>query len=581
MGDDTPTPGFARVDRRAADYLKQSFAQVTNPPIDPERERLVVDLRVHVGRRSPLLGGMPHSPRMVRLVRPLVVDPAAIVEAIRELGSGRVVTLDATWPADAGPDGLARALDRLAEEALRAARRGAAAVIVSDRNLTLDRLPLPSVFAVGAVHSALTEAGLRGRTDVIAESADVLDVHALAMTLAAGARAVHPWLAIELAAEVAGTRGAEGLTASLTTSATCSTRSSRGFARRSRGWASAPSPRMSAVPSSRRWTSRRRSSLGASRPLSAGRGPSGSTCSRRSSLPDARLPVRLRGSRQPRRPPRPAGLPPREPRLPDPGLARFRSDGEHHLFAPRIVAAIQGLAGTVDGPGSDLASYRAAVGRDVPAVVRDRLEIRPVGAPPCDSRRRGGAGARHRPTARGQRDERRGALARGPPGPDDRHAAGRRHREHRRGRRGPRLVRTGPGRRAPGRPDQAGRLGAIRGDRDVSRPGRAARDQDGPGLEARRGRSAARPEGDRLHRGPPARPGGPGVHQPAAPSRHLLDRGPRPAHRRPAGDQPDGEDRREARRVARRRHHRRGRHQGRRRLHPPRRRRRRNRAHRP
>ena len=75
-----------------------------------------------------------------------------------------------------------------------------------------DRLPIPSILGAGAIHTALMEAGLRGRTDLVVDAADVLDVHAMAMLLAVGATAVHPRLAIELAAELAGTRGAETMT---------------------------------------------------------------------------------------------------------------------------------------------------------------------------------------------------------------------------------------------------------------------------------------------------------------------------------------------------------------------------------
>src|SRR4029079_19412341 len=71
MGDDTPTPGRARLDRPVADHLRQAFAQVTNPAIDPERERVVMDLRVELGRRPALLGGPPRGPRTVRLARPI------------------------------------------------------------------------------------------------------------------------------------------------------------------------------------------------------------------------------------------------------------------------------------------------------------------------------------------------------------------------------------------------------------------------------------------------------------------------------------------------------------------------------
>ena len=112
-----------------------------------------------------------------------------------------------------------------------------------------------------------------------------------------------------------------------------------------------------------------------------------------------------------------------------------------------------------------------------------------------------------------------------------------------------------PGRRRPPprRPDQAGRLGSVRGDRHLPGPGRPARDQDRPGLEARRGRPAPGPEGHGLHRGAASRAARPELHQPAAAPRHLLDRGPGPADRRPAGDQPARPDRGQARRRPRRR----------------------------
>ena len=104
MGDDTPTPGLGRVDRPVADHLRQSFAQVTNPPIDPERERAVMDMRVDLGRRPALLGGPPRvtrRARTLRLDRPVVADLDALLDAF----PGKVGRLDATWdPAgEAGP----------------------------------------------------------------------------------------------------------------------------------------------------------------------------------------------------------------------------------------------------------------------------------------------------------------------------------------------------------------------------------------------------------------------------------------------------------------------------------------------
>ena len=206
MGDDTPTPGRARLDRPVADHLRQAFAQVTNPAIDPERERIVMDLRVELGRRPPLLGGPPRAPRTMRLERPVVVDLDGLLAAAGSgdgpgRGSGRSMRPGIRR---AGPEGLRGALDRLAAEAVTAARRDAEVLVLTDAACSLDRLPVPSILAVGAVHTALTGAGLRGRADLVVSAVDILDVHAMAMVLAVGATAVHPRLAIELAGRAGG-----------------------------------------------------------------------------------------------------------------------------------------------------------------------------------------------------------------------------------------------------------------------------------------------------------------------------------------------------------------------------------------
>ena len=86
MGDDTPTPALGRIDRPVADHLRQAFAQVTNPPIDPERERAVMDLRVELGRRPALLGGPPAGSRTIRLERPFLADLAGRPPRLRRPG---------------------------------------------------------------------------------------------------------------------------------------------------------------------------------------------------------------------------------------------------------------------------------------------------------------------------------------------------------------------------------------------------------------------------------------------------------------------------------------------------------------
>src|SRR5260221_7694185 len=117
MGDDTPTPGRGRLDRPIADHLRQAFAQVTNPAIDPERERVVMDLRGELGRRPALLGGIPRAPRTGRLQRPIVADFDGLLLALPGRGV-TIRTLDATWDPALGEAGLGAALDRLARDAV-------------------------------------------------------------------------------------------------------------------------------------------------------------------------------------------------------------------------------------------------------------------------------------------------------------------------------------------------------------------------------------------------------------------------------------------------------------------------------
>jgi glutamate synthase domain-containing protein 2/glutamate synthase domain-containing protein 1/glutamate synthase domain-containing protein 3 len=387
MGDDTPTPGRARLDRPVADHLRQAFAQVTNPAIDPERERIVMDLRVELGRRPALLGGPPREPRTVRIGRPFVVDLDGLLEAVRGAharsrrgGAARIAGLDATWEAAAGTAGLADALDRLATEAVRASRRGAEVLVLTDASATTDRIVVPSILATGAVHTALTDAGHRGRTDIVVSAADVLDVHAMAMLLAVGATVVHPRLAIELAAELAGTRGAEALTPADTVAnlvAAFEAGLRKTLARMG----------ISAVASY----------IGGSLIDVVDLDPAvvGRCFPTAAAWPGGTTFEDLAGRQLRRRTAAlalPEPLPGREPRLPDPGFARFRADGEAHLFSPRIATEIETLAGVgeprlaevgeASTPPVDietaLARYRAGLARPAAgrAVPRDDLRVR-------------------------------------------------------------------------------------------------------------------------------------------------------------------------------------------------------------
>ena len=410
-------------------------------PIDPERERVVMDLRVELGRRPALLGGPPRGPRTAA---PRAADrrrPRRRCSTRSARGGRRVrdARRDVAGRRRARPASPA-ALDRLARRGRRRAPRPDVEVlVVSDAALSLDRLPVPSILAAGAVHTALTDAGLRGRTDLVVDAADILDVHAMAMALAVGATAVHPRLAIELAAELAGTRGAEALTPA---------RRRRQPARRLRG-RPAQDPRPDGHQRRRRRTSAAslfddvdlapRSSRAASR-----RRPPGPAGRRFADLAERAAPPPRRRARDPPTRARPRAAPA------GPGLRPVprRRRGPPVRAADRQ-ARSRSLSGVAPTPtsrvGIDAAlgplSRRPGRGRRR-AVRAARRAPRPrASATPSRSTEVEDARVDRAPVRR-LGDERRRAVARGAPGADDRHPAGRRRREHRRGRRGPGVVRA-------------------------------------------------------------------------------------------------------------------------------------------
>ena len=363
MGDDTPTPARARTDRPVTDHLRQAFAQVTNPPIDAERERTVVDCRVELGPRDSMFAG-PRSrsdARRLWLERPFVVDLDGLLDR-----ASNTRRLDATWAASAGPEGLEAALDRLVAQALAAARRRSGLLVITDIGMTIDRLPIPSVLAVGAVHAGLTAAGLRGRTDILLDAADVLDVHAAAMAIAAGAGAVHPRLAIELAAEIAGSRGAEELTAD-----------------------EAVARLIDAFEAGLRKTLAR---MGICTVASYVGGNQFETLELSEAVVGACFPAAAAwpgglgfvelAARQLDRAEAARDVPAETPpgRLLDPGRARFRADGESHRYAPSVVQLLQRVADATTAPAE--ARPLSPLGRGEPAAVRDAFRYRRRGSIP-------------------------------------------------------------------------------------------------------------------------------------------------------------------------------------------------------
>jgi glutamate synthase (NADPH/NADH) large chain/glutamate synthase (ferredoxin) len=194
MGDDTPLPPLSAVPQSAYAYFRQRFAQVTNPPIDPLREAMVMSLRMHLGRRGSPLLERPSYARMLRLEHPILLDDE--MAALRNVAGFSTVTLDAVWDVSKGVEGLRPALTALRRAAERAARRGAQVIVISDRAADERHAPIPMLLAVGAVRQHLVHTGLRARVGLVAEAGDAFDIHHFATLIGYGAEAVHPWLAL-------------------------------------------------------------------------------------------------------------------------------------------------------------------------------------------------------------------------------------------------------------------------------------------------------------------------------------------------------------------------------------------------
>jgi glutamate synthase (ferredoxin) len=203
MGDDTPFAAVATRARPVFNFMKQRFAQVSNPPIDHLRERLVMSFRTCLGRRQPILAEDPAAARLLELgtffLYPDAID--ALLDPSRS--PFRAVTIDATFPAADGPDGLAHAIDRIADHARETVADGATILVVTDAGIDVERAPVPSLLALGAVHHALVAARVRQQASLVVDSGDARDTHAVACLLGFGADAICPRVALRTVAAMA------------------------------------------------------------------------------------------------------------------------------------------------------------------------------------------------------------------------------------------------------------------------------------------------------------------------------------------------------------------------------------------
>jgi glutamate synthase (NADPH/NADH) large chain len=211
MGTDTPLAVLSEKPQLLFSYFKQHFAQVTNPPIDPLREELVMSLKMSLGPEQNLFDETPKHCRRVLIDQPILTTDE--LEKIRRLGTERAATTTLTtlFPVSAGEKGMEEALLRLCEGAESAVRGGSAVLVLSDRGVSPMQAPIPSLLATAAVHHYLVRAGIRTGTTLVVETAEAREVHHFALLVGYGASAVNPYLAFETLEELAGSDLLEGV----------------------------------------------------------------------------------------------------------------------------------------------------------------------------------------------------------------------------------------------------------------------------------------------------------------------------------------------------------------------------------
>ncbi len=196
MGVDVPLAVLSDQPQHLSSYFKQFFAQVTNPPIDPIRERLVMSLATFIGNNGNILDEDKMHCHCVALRQPILTNHE--LEKLRSIDTGmfNAKTLLSYFKADGKPGSMEAGLDRLCRYAEDAVNDGFEVLILSDRGLDSKHAPIPSLLAVSAVHHHLIRKGYRGSVGLVVEAGDVWEVHHFACLLAFGATAINPYLAL-------------------------------------------------------------------------------------------------------------------------------------------------------------------------------------------------------------------------------------------------------------------------------------------------------------------------------------------------------------------------------------------------
>jgi len=197
MGDDTPLAVLSDKPQLLFNYFKQLFAQVTNPAIDPIREKLVMSLTTYLGANGNLLEETPEHARMLKLSSPILTNED--LNRIRTIGYDEFPSkvIDIVFPVAEGPEAMEKAVDALCKEAEHEVREGKTVLVLSDRKVNREYASIPALLAVASVNHHLVRAGIRTRANIVLESGEPREVEHFALLFGYGASAVNPYLAME------------------------------------------------------------------------------------------------------------------------------------------------------------------------------------------------------------------------------------------------------------------------------------------------------------------------------------------------------------------------------------------------
>ena len=197
MGTDTPTAVLSEQSKLLFWYFKQLFAQITNPPIDPLREEIVMSLTQYLGPARNILMPGPEHCQMLELDHPVITND--VLEQLRhsDIQGFRGTTLSTLFEADQGPEAMEHRLEALFVEAEVAIDAGRTILVLSDRGIDTDKAPIPSLLALSAVHHHLIRTGKRSQCSLVVETGEAREVHHFALLIGYGATAVNPYLAFQ------------------------------------------------------------------------------------------------------------------------------------------------------------------------------------------------------------------------------------------------------------------------------------------------------------------------------------------------------------------------------------------------